>query len=43
MRRFWREHEEDALYFVATLCLLAAGTIMGIVLADMILTWAMWG
>jgi hypothetical protein len=37
--RFWRDHQQDALYFIATLCVLAAGTITGIVLADIALSW----
>jgi hypothetical protein len=37
MRRFWRDHEEDGLYLVATVCIVAAGAITGIVIADIAL------
>jgi hypothetical protein len=34
MRRFWREHEEDGLWFVATLCIVGVGVIASAVTAS---------
>ena len=39
MRQMLRTYEEDFLYFVAGLCLIGAGAMIGIVLAEIALTW----
>jgi hypothetical protein len=39
MLRFLRDHEEDGLYFIAAACLIGVGSIVGILLADLVLRW----
>jgi hypothetical protein len=39
MGRFLRDHEEDSLFFLAAACVIAVGTITGILLALLALRW----
>ena len=39
MRELFRKYEEDWLYFAAGVCLIGAGAMTGIVLADIALHW----
>jgi len=39
MLRFIRDHEEDALWFIAGACMIGIGAIVGMVLADIVVKW----